>query len=87
VATVRRADPVEVEPTTKEAIQVIVTRRWPWQQDDVFYNEGPLGVNINAGVLTIEMPDEIHSYAPGRWKKVVSSQIHGSSPAEHPHEH
>lgn len=77
----------------KEAIQIVVTRRWLWQEDDVYYNEGSISVNIDqGGTLTIGMPDETTSYAPGQWRKIVSTHLNAppAPPApleQHDHEH
>lgn len=87
---VRKVVQPAVEEAPKEALWVVVYRRW-WQQDE-FYNEGQIGVNINSGVLTIEIPNEIHSYAPGRWRKVVSTHLNPppappAPPQPEQHEH
>jgi len=75
---------VATDGTGKEALKVVVKGRRFWQRDE-FYNEGEIGVGINQGVLTITMPNEITSYAPGRWLWVVS--IHINPPADHSHPH
>jgi len=69
-----------VDDNPPKALKVVVYRRWPWQQDE-FYNEGEIGVNITAGVLMITMPGEIISYNQRHWRRVVSTEVSSRSQA------
>ena len=57
------------------ALLVVVKRRWFWQQED-FYSEGEIGVDISSGgVLTVSKGAMIRTYNPRHWKIVTSNQV------------
>lgn len=62
-----------IDQSKKTAIQVIVTKRWG--MTDEFYHEQQIGVNISEGILRVDMGDEIRSYAPGCWTRVISRRV------------
>ena len=56
------------------ALLVTVQRRWPWQQED-FYSDAQIGVNFNAGVLTVTTEHQTRSYNSTQWKTVTSRDV------------
>lgn len=64
-----------MDDRASEKTQLVrVQRRWPWQQED-FYSEVKIGVQIVDGVLTVTTDIQTRSYSPSQWKTVTSSTI------------
>ncbi len=65
-----------IDDEPKTALAVTVYRRWWWQRDE-FYSDQGMSVNINPNhdILTVDMKTEVYSYNPRDWRKVVSREV------------
>jgi hypothetical protein len=62
----------DAEP--KKAFLVMVSRRWPWQQEN-FYSEKDIQTKVSEGCLMITVDEVTHVFAPKNWKKIVSKKV------------